>query len=127
MSRDNDRDLSDDLNGPYVQASCQDCGVDVVTDCDPEGALCDECDEKRERWAEQTAVRMATAVLPARQGVPVVVDVAIVQRSEQHGVVEVQLIPKNEAPIIPMDDQDGLRRMATAILAADLTTIKDVA
>lgn len=127
MSRDNDRDLSDDLNGPYVESSCVDCGRDVVTDCDPDGALCDECDDKRERWAVQTERRMAKAVLPARQGVPVLVDVAIVPRSERQGVVEVALIPTNEIAIIQRDDQDGLRRMATAVLAADLTTIKDVA
>lgn len=117
MSRDNDRDLSDDLNGPYVQASCVDCGADVVTDCDPDGALCDECEDKRERWAEQIAVRMAKATLSnaahnmrAKGQPPVVVDVAIVPVSETHGVVEV-----------------ALRRLATAVLQADLTTIKDVA
>lgn len=87
MSRDTDRDHSDDLNGPYVQAACVDCGADVVVDYNPDGALCDACCEQREIWAVTTERRMAKADLVARhrpatdqpaKEVPVVVDVALV-------------------------------------------------
>lgn len=95
MSWDNDRDHSDDLNGPYVQAACVDCGADVVVDYNPDGALCDACCEQREAWALTTERRMAKADLVARLPVagnvsndtavtsvtsvtPVVVDVALV-------------------------------------------------
>jgi hypothetical protein len=77
MSGDSDRDHSDDLNGPYVQAACVDCGRDILVDYDPDGALCDECCELRETWALTTERRMAKADLKDRQG-PAVVDVALV-------------------------------------------------
>lgn len=89
MTWDNDRDHADELNGPYVQAACQDCGADVVVDSDPEGALCDAWCEQRETWALDTERRMVKADLVARlpstgkvsidtPAVPVVVDVALV-------------------------------------------------
>jgi hypothetical protein len=63
---------------------------------------------------------MAKAQLKVK-AVPVVVDVALLPVSENNGVVTVALVP------VSAGDQAWLRRMAAAILAADLTTIKEVA
>jgi len=84
MSWDNDRDHSDWLNGPYVRAACVDCGGDVVTDCDPDGALCEACCNQRDAHSSALQLRMAKAVMPGVSNspipndVPVVVDVALV-------------------------------------------------
>lgn len=115
----------DDAYDVQPNADCTDCGIAYGRATNDPTTWCDACSDRRDAWAEAIEVRMATARL---KDTPVVVDVAIVPVSmDTAGVVEVALIPKSEIAIIRRDDQDGLRRLATAVLAADLTTIKDVA
>lgn len=110
----------DDAYDLQPNADCEDCGLSYSRAATDPTTWCDACSDRRDAWAEAIEVRMAKAALGNKQ-VPVVVDVAIVPVSENNGVVEVALVPVN--------DQDGraLREIAAAVLAADLTTIKDVA
>lgn len=112
MSADNDRDHADDLNGPYCQASCVDCGADVVVDYDPDGALCDACCEQRETWALTTERRMAKADLVARTGLRTELD-PLKPMSSTHipAVVDVALVPILQ-PAGYLDWLDSLRANA---------------
>jgi hypothetical protein len=125
MSWDSDLDHDAWLNGRFERPdqTCADCGegfwsVDVAT-------LCNACLDRRDAHADALELRMAKADVKmsttALHPVSVVVDVALVPISgnPDNPVVEVALVPTTDAR--------HLRRMAQAILAADLTRVKDVA
>lgn len=101
MSRENDRDLADWLGGPHQpsNARCLDCG-DPILLRPLEPAYCDRCAFDRETWMIEYNARMAK--LAAADVLPTV---------------------------RPLSDPEGraLKTMAKAVLAADLTTIKEVA
>jgi len=117
----------DDLDRwePRPNAACSDCGDDFVKAPADVGNLCDPCMSLRDEHTSRVEIRMAKARLEnaahdmRAEVQPVVVDVALVPVSSEGGVVNVALVPTNDAR--------DLKRMAKAILAADLTTIKDVA
>ncbi len=110
----------DDPDGvAYDDTACEDCGRASVA------WLCEDCSDQREYWAATMAVRIATAdtYQPVSTRLTGVVEVALVPLSQScdNPVVEVALVP-----IAPRDAFD-LKRMAKAILSADLTQIREVA
>lgn len=91
----------------YDGTDCADCGRPSVA------WLCETCSDQRESWAAAAQLRMAAGV----------VEVALVpiQTGVNPHVVDVALVP------VAQRDARCLKRMAKAILSADLTTIPEVA
>lgn len=91
----------------YDGTDCTDCGAPSVA------WLCETCSDRRDSWAAATELRMAAGV----------VEVACipVDTHASGPVVEVALVP------IAARDGFALKRMAKAILSADLSNVKDVA
>lgn len=115
--------------GPAANASCSDCGDLFVKGYDDVGSLCDVCCDQRDAHTEALERRLAAGP-PASLvnqspwfNAAGVVDVAIVPVSidPAAGVVEVALVP------MTAQDALGLKRMAKAVLAADLTRIQEIA
>ena len=92
----------------YDGTACSDCGRPAVA------WLCETCGDAREYWAAAAELRMAETR-------PAVVEVALVPvfPNTNPAVVEVALVPA--------DQVRGLKRMAKAVLRADLTQIREVA
>lgn len=119
----------DDAYDERPDATCDDCGIDFFGRAEL-GGICDACCNARDAWVDRLELRMLKADLtrlnPARYGSPVV-DVAIVPLDPWAPigpVVEVGLVPIANSQHA---DARDLKRMATAILSADLSTIKEVA
>lgn len=103
----------------YDGTACEDCGAPA------EAWLCEFCSDLRAFWAAAMEVRMAKAARYRSRSQP------------RPAVVEVQIIPTGinstgpvvEVALVPVVNQDArdLKRMAKAILSADLTKIKEVA
>lgn len=96
----------------YDGTACEDCGRPSVA------WLCETCSDRRESWAAATEIRMASVA----KEVPAVVEVALVPvfpNRYNPAVVDVALVP--------VDEVRQLKRMAKAILSADLMNVKDVA
>jgi len=126
MSRwnaDSDLDYYDEFWQPRPNATCTDCGAGFVKHPADVGMLCDPCCSRRDEHTSAVEIRMAKAHLRVKEMAA--------------GVIEVELIPVGtnctgpvvDVALVPAGDRDTrvLKRMAKAMLAADLTTIKDVA
>lgn len=143
MSRfdDSDLDFSDELR---PNATCDDCGIDFSRAKHDPGGWCDACCALREAWADAYEIRMAKATLPnsvsLAKEVPVVVEVALVPKERHNNaiVIDVALVPvvKQSGQVdeklifedlVAQRDVSDLKRMAKAILSADLSTIREVA
>lgn len=115
-----DAESSDDYyDEPWARpgnATCSDCQADFWKGREDVGSLCDTCASLRDTHTSAVEIRMAQARLKASA----VIEVAIVPVAGADGpVVDVALVPIAEAR--------DLKRMAKAVLAADLTNVKDVA
>jgi hypothetical protein len=98
----------------YDGTACADCGRPAVA------WLCETCGDAREYWAVAAAMRLSQTA----QTRPAVVDVALVPVSHLAGpVVDVALVPVSHLDA----DARFLKRMAKAILRADLTHVREVA
>lgn len=118
MSRfDSDYDYFDQPWNRPGDATCSDCGADFSKAREDVGSLCDTCCSLRDTHTSAVEIRMAQARLKAQA----VIEVAIVPLGNKQvsGIVDVALVPISEAR--------ELKRMAKAVLAADLTNVKDVA
>ena len=119
----------------YDGTDCADCGGPSVA------WLCETCSDQREAWAAATEMRIwQPAVADTQHSVAWALDVALVPvfpNGYTH-VVEVALVPvvkqsghigdlRSGVQSIAAADGRFLKRMAKAILSADLTTIKEVA
>jgi hypothetical protein len=125
----------------YDGTACDDCGRPSVA------WLCDDCSDQREYWAAAAEQRMTTANymssthIPEGKPGPAVVEVALVPvfPNGYNPVVEVALVPvvKQSGQVdekllfehLPIAAADArfLKRMAKAILSADLSNIQEVA
>ena len=97
----------------YDGTDCADCGGPSVA------WLCETCSDRRDSWAAATELRMASLA----KEVPAVVEVALVPVDTNNNaiVIDVALVP------VAQRDARFLKRMAKAILAADLANIPEVA
>lgn len=131
MSRwDADSDL-DYYDEPWARgnAECSDCGQSFTKGPADVGTLCDGCCSRRDEHTSALQIRMAMAQLRAKaSAVPVVVDVALVAdpAAPIGPVVDVALVVKQSGQFDEMRIF-AIRRIAAAVLAVDLTTIREVA
>jgi hypothetical protein len=105
----------------YDGTACEDCGRPSVA------WLCETCSDQRDAWAAATEAKgMTSPHIPERTHA--VVEVALVPIVEAAGIVAVALVPV-QMGVNPRPSSDArfLKRMAKAILSADLTNVKDVA